>query len=187
MGFSTKDCVAKINETLPGKWKRVSKSGNAKSGIVRVFRLDEREVTIVEKDGRLELKRMVEGPECTSIPKLSILFSIGRTFEAGPVVWFADKEKFLSGSANGDDEDEDEDEEEDYDEDENATLTSDQRETVSQLMSSAGLEGGEIEDGADGYSLEWELFDPIDEGELRKKLIGLGFIDHPKYRNRAKG
>ena len=55
------------------------------------------------------------------------------------------------------------------------------------LFRSNGLPGSEIEDGADGFSLEYELETPMDDESLRTKLDALGFEDLPKYRKWVEG
>jgi hypothetical protein len=56
MKITTKDCVAKINEQRPGKWKRTSKTGNAETGIRRVFEADGQTAIVIEKDGNLTVE-----------------------------------------------------------------------------------------------------------------------------------
>jgi len=51
--ITTEDCVKEIRKTYPGNWKRISKSGNAQTGIVRVFQDGDKEVTITEHNGVL--------------------------------------------------------------------------------------------------------------------------------------
>lgn len=86
------------------------------------------------------------------------------------LVWFASKERFLNKS---DDEEDEQD----------GVLTYQERQHLFTVLENAEVEGVEIEDGADGFSLEYLTKTTLTPPDLQKKLEGLGFISHPKYRN----
>jgi len=88
------------------------------------------------------------------------------------MVWFADKNKFLKNYKK---------EHRDY------VLTSNQRDILNEAMEKAGFVGGEVEDGADGFSLEYKIEywgehnDLISADDVRAALRKIGFSEDPKY------
>lgn len=98
-----------------------------------------------------------------------ILFAIAPIANPNEIlVWFASKERFLN-KANDEDADE--------------VLTYQERQHIFSVLENAEVEGVEIEDGADGFSMEYLVKTSMTPPDLQNKLEGLGFISHPKYRN----
>lgn len=56
--ITTEDCVAELNKSYPGDWKRKSKSGSATTGIRRVFESQGKTAVVLEKDGVLSVESM---------------------------------------------------------------------------------------------------------------------------------
>ena len=107
-----------------------------------------------------------------------ILFGVipgTRNGSEDPVVWFADKDKFLNNYKHGPDADVD------------LVLTYEQRKCLNEAMEKAGFVGGEVEDGADGFSLEYRIENwighcaLISANDVRETLRKLGFSEDPKY------
>jgi hypothetical protein len=89
------------------------------------------------------------------------------------MVWFADRDKFLKNHKK--------------EEHDGFVLTCDQRDLLNEAMEKAGFIGGEVEDGADGFSLEYKIEDwtghpaLISADDVRAALRKIGFSEDPKY------
>lgn len=89
------------------------------------------------------------------------------------MVWFADKDKFLKHHKK--------------EEHDGFVLTCTQRDLLNEAMEKAGFIGGEVEDGADGFSLEYKIEDwpghpcIISANVVRDTLRKIGFSEDPKY------